>query len=225
MRIKIYQIDPERDTQNVKFLGMANRERLYPGQAVDPSIYDEVCSAEIETSDLEEIYRRFNTEGHPLHRGHSLSISDVVVMGNDAYFCDSIGFRKITFDEAQTHKPDDLMRVVYVEPGKPPYEAEIPTTLEGQQRAVMGLIDLVYLGNDTILVCNDEGKLRHMAGNRTLDSGTIIAGPFFICGDDGDTFRSLTDEEVETCMERFAQPEDISPEEVQADTGFYFFSF
>ena len=49
---------------------------------------------------------------------------------------------------------------------------------------------------------------------------SIMAGPFFVCGDSGESFRSLTDEEVTKYMARFAQPEDISPEEVEADMGF-----
>ncbi len=73
-------------------------------KAIDPTIYDEVFSAEIDESDPEEIYRRFNTEGHPLHRGHSLSVSDVVVNDNGAFFCDSFGFQPIAFDETQTRK-------------------------------------------------------------------------------------------------------------------------
>ena len=39
----------------------------------------------------------------------------------------------------------------------------------------------------------------------------------------GEDFRSLTDAEVEKYMDRFAEPEDITDEEVQRDTGFAFF--
>ena len=129
MRVKIYQINSDRDERRERFLGMDARERLNFPQAVDPTIYDEVFNAEIDESDPEDIFRRFNTEGHPLHRGHSLSVSDVVVNDNGVFFCDSFGFKQIEFDEKQTQKPDNLMRIVYVEPGRPAYEAEIPHTL------------------------------------------------------------------------------------------------
>ena len=70
-------------------------------------------------------------------------------------------------------------------------------------------------------VGNEESKLRGMDGNRRIgDGSSIMAGPFFVCGDSGESFRSLTDEEVTKYMARFAQPEDISPEEVEADMGF-----
>ena len=225
MRVKIYQINSDRDEKREKFLGMDARERLNLPQAIDPTIYDEVFSAEIDESDPEDIFRRFNTEGHPLHRGHSLSVSDVVVNDNGAFFCDSIGFKQIEFDEAQTQKPGNLMRIVYVEPGRPAYEAEIPHTLEAEQKAVGGLIECVYNKDDTALVCNDEGKLRGMEGNRRLNNGkTIIAGPFFVCGLTEDDFRGLTEQEAQTYLERFAQPEDISQDEVEADMGFTFIS-
>ena len=110
MRTKIYQINSKRDVNRVKFEGLDLLERYQGSSAVDPSIYDEVFNAEIDETDLEAIYQRFNTVGHPLHRGHSLSVSDVVVNDNGAFFCDSIGFQPIAFDESQTQKPDNLMR-------------------------------------------------------------------------------------------------------------------
>lgn len=159
MRVKIYQINMDRDADNVKFMGTDARKSLHLKEAVDPSIYDEVFNAEIKETDPEEIYRRFNTEGHPLHRGHSLSVSDVVVTDQGAFFCDSIGFNKISFDESKTQKPENLMRVVYVEPGEKPYTAEILHTLQAEQKAVGGLIEPIYNEDDTILVGNEESKL------------------------------------------------------------------
>ena len=118
-------------------------------------------------------------------------------------------------------------RVVYVEPGKPACVREISTELEDIQEAVGGgLFECVYPHEDnTVLVCNDEGKLLGMEGNRRLDTGSIIAGPFFVIGDAGENFRSLTDEEVETYLQKYAEPEIIPQHEVQQDMGWIFFSF
>ena len=141
MRVKIYQINSNRDKAHLRFSNLAETTKLMQGNGVDSSLYDEVFNAELGTGDLEEIYTKFNIERHPLHRGDSLSVSDVVVTDQGAFFCDRSGFEKIDFDESKTQKPDDLMRVLYVEPGKVPYEAEIRNTLEGMQRAVCdGLI-------------------------------------------------------------------------------------
>lgn len=68
-------------------------------------------------------------------------------------------------------------------------------------------------------ICNEESKLIGMEGNRRIgDGSSIIAGPFFICGTTEEDFRGLTDNEVDLYMDRFKEPEQISQEEVNADT-------
>lgn len=117
-------------------------------------------------------------------------------------------------------------RVVYVEPGKPAVEKKIGTDLRDLQAEVGGLIECVYPhGDQTVLVCNDEGKLLGMEGNRRLGNGSVIAGSFFIIGDAGENFRSLTDAEVNRYLQVYAKPQQISPKEVQADMGFTFHCF
>ena len=91
MRTKIYQINADRDKNRVRFEGLELLERYQGSAAVDPSIYDEVFNAELEETEPENLFRRFNTESHPLHRGHSLSVSDVVVNDSGAFFCDGVG--------------------------------------------------------------------------------------------------------------------------------------
>jgi hypothetical protein len=182
MRIKIYQINPDRDTNRIAHTRLSELERFQGSPDVQASIYDEVFNAVIDQDDLEDIFFLFNTDGHPLYRGGSMKVSDVVVTEEGAFYCDSVGFKPVTFDESQTQKPDNLLKVVYVEPGKPPYEAEILHTLEAQQKAVGGFIEPVYLEDDITLVGNEESKLIGMPGNRRLDSGSIIAGPFYLVG-------------------------------------------
>lgn len=219
MRVKIYQINDNRDPDRKHYM------KHNSGDAVDASIYDEVFNAELDTTNLEEIHRMMKFDGHPLMRGANLTVSDVVVINDRAHICQPVGFEEVEFDESKTQKPDNLMRVVYVEPNKPAYVADVAHTLEAEQQAVGGgLIQPVYLEDDgTLVICNEEAKLIGMPGNRRFGDGTsIIAGPFFVCGDGGDDFRSLTDEEVEKYMDRFAVPDTISQDEVEADTGFVF---
>ena len=113
-------------------------------------------------------------------------------------------------------------RVVYVEPGKPAVEKKIGTKLEDLQAEVGGLIECIYCHRDgTLIVANDEAKLLGMEGNRRLDGGSIIAGPFFVIGDAGENFRSLTDAEVNRYLQVYAEPQQISQREVQADIYIY----
>ena len=218
MRVNIYHINKARDVNGKLYSVYQN------GDVVDPSIYDEVFSAELDTTNLEEIHRMMKFEGHPLMRAANLTVSDVVVVNGRAHICQPRGFEEIDFDVSKTQKPDNLMRVVYVEPNTPAYVADVERTLEAEQKAVGGLIQPVYLEDDhTCIICNEEAKLNGMEGNRRFgDGSSIIAGPFFVCGLTEDDFRSLTDEEVTKYMDKFAVPDQIGQDEVEADIGFTF---
>ena len=45
---------------------------------------------------LDKIFETFNLNHPKNFRGHSLSVSDVVKLGDDYYFCDDYGWEKIT---------------------------------------------------------------------------------------------------------------------------------
>lgn len=225
-RVKIYQINSERDKSHAIFAGLDSQTDNERKLEIDASIYDEVFSGELEIKEPEELFVLFNTKKHPLYRGYSMSVSDVVVTVDGAFFCDSTVFKPVKFDESKTQKPRNLMRIVYVEPGKAAYEAEIVHNLRGMQQAVCGgLIEQIRVENRCAYVGNDEAKLIGMKGNRRYRNGGVIAGPFFICGYNLGEYRSLTDDEVKYYLEKFSKPEDISDEETQADTGFTFFTF
>ena len=108
------------------------------------------------------------------------------------------------------------MRIVIVEQGRKPYEAELERDLETMQHCVSGAIEVVYEPGrrDAALICNDEGKLLGLPLNRALrdEEGQIydvIAGTCFICGapEDSENFTSLTDEQAAYWLKRFAKPE------------------
>lgn len=119
---------------------------------------------------------------------------------------------------------NEALRVLIVEPHEAPREFTISNSLSDMQAAVKGLIQIVYNGDGTVIVCNDEGKLLGMEGNRRIE-GDVIAGPFFVAGDDGEHLRSLTDEEMSRYMQRFGEIEDIPQEEVESAMGFTFICF
>lgn len=225
MKIKIFQIDPKKDTNHVKFHNHEMLKKYQDTDAIDASIYEEVYDGEVDTDDLEEVYTLFNQTAVPLHRGHSLSISDVIqTESGTAYYCDLFGFKPIDFDASLAYKPDDLLRVLYVEPHKRPVITEMARGLDAIQRAVKGYYEQVYLDKDTVLLCNEEGKLNGMEGNRRYNDGkSIIAGPFVVIGCGEEEYASLTDEQIEKYMQKFGKPEDISEEETLADIGVKFY--
>ena len=222
MKIKIYQINMDRDKNNVKFSRHDLLEKYQGTSAVDASLYDEVYSGEVDCQTLEGVYIAFNTQPQPLHRGHSLSVSDIVVNEDGAFFCDSVGFKKVDFDESQTQKPDNLLKIVYVEPHKPPVIAEIEEN--GLQRAVRGHYERIYTLDNCFFICNENAKIEGMDGNRSYNNGTeIIAGPFVVIGrGDNGGYRSLTDEEANRYMERFEEIEEFTQDEVEDSMGITF---
>lgn len=109
------------------------------------------------------------------------------------------------------NKPEKL-RVVLVEPGKYAREAEIDNTLKAEQKVVGGLIDAIcpWPEDRACLILNDEGKIIPLEPNRALpEYEDVVFGTFFICGDGGENFCSLTDEQAQRYLERFRQPEII----------------
>ena len=94
------------------------------------------------------------------------------------------------------------IKVLVVEPMKPCEVREIDGSLETMQAIVGGYIQAVYPYRDEIaLVCNEEGKNLGLPYNRPLtnDRGVpydIVCGTFFLAGQGGEDFVSLTDEQI-----------------------------
>lgn len=107
------------------------------------------------------------------------------------------------------------IKVVVVEPEKHPKVMEISNDLKTMQGIVDGDIQEVFLSDDAVLVCNEEGKILNLKANRSVGND-IIAGTFFIAGDDGgEELTSLDDEQVEKYMDQFNEIEHHTQEELQ----------
>ena len=146
-----------------------------------------------------------------------------------AYFCDSFGFKKIDFDPSLAQEADGL-RVLEIRPCKPPFETRVPDTLESWQKAVSkfgepSLMEVTYPFDDNaVVVGNEEAKLNGMRGNRRLE-GDVYCGQIFIVGDNNGEFCDLTDDQIKKYSDMFAEPEDISDEEILNATGFSIMGF
>ena len=104
------------------------------------------------------------------------------------------------------------IKVLKVEPGKYPEKAVLNNTLSALQAAVGGLIEIISLETDVCLICNEEGKLIGLEGNRRLGND-IIAGIFYVTGsDDEGNLTSLSGEKYEYYKEMFHIPEKFSKE-------------
>ena len=94
----IYQIKSGDEMRDYRF---EPYDRLQAtGRSVDRGNYDLVYTAPLDgKTTLEDIYRTFNIDHPADFKGHSLSVSDVVVLhqgGKDtAHYCDSFGFQQV----------------------------------------------------------------------------------------------------------------------------------
>ena len=63
---------------------------------------------------------------------------------------------------------------------KEPKVEYIENTLDDMQRVVGGLIEEIDLNDNTVLVCNEEGKLMNYRQTDVL-AEMLFAGTFFYC--------------------------------------------
>ena len=123
------------------------------------------------------------------------------------------------------------IKVLMVEPGKNPRETELENNLDALQNAVsigassQGFIEIIPMDDGkALLLCNEEGKLIGLEGNRRVGRD-IIAGVFYITADNEDgELVSLQDELMEEYKQRFWEPEHFTDSEVERAISMRFFS-
>lgn len=114
------------------------------------------------------------------------------------------------------------IKVLMIEPGKHPRVTTLMDDLDSLQKAVsigadyQGLIEIISIGNGNCILCNEEGKLIGLEGNRRLGSD-IIVGVFYITGEDNEgNLASLSEEKIKYYTERFWNPEVFDRTEIEA---------
>lgn len=120
---KIYQLPSDEKYHGVRFEDMEQLKKN--GVQLNHDDYELVYEGEVGefrgNATLEALYTQFNTKHPEDFRGHSLSVSDVIVISVDgkdtAYFCDSFGFtempeffreKELVQEKPETAKVSDL---------------------------------------------------------------------------------------------------------------------
>ena len=101
MKLQILQLKSTPELRNYMFTSMSLLEKL--NLKVDLNNYNEVYVDDLYSSIfsknidiLEEIYQKFNIGEKPeSYKGHSLSVSDIVILDGVNYYVDSFGFIKL----------------------------------------------------------------------------------------------------------------------------------
>lgn len=110
-RYGIYQLREDGDGATYRFMGMAYLQEK--GMAVDGADYQFVYGDELQEGDtLEAIYTKFNMDHPADYSGHSLSVSDVVILKRDgeltAHYVDSFGYQELPEFVEQRQKIQEI---------------------------------------------------------------------------------------------------------------------
>ncbi len=107
MKVRIYQIVPELDCNNLMFRNLQTVTGRSSGK-IPEEIYSNVYEGELEANRLEDVFYILNCNHPRDYFARSLSVSDVVEVihspdNSSFYFCDSFGFRPFPFDKSRIY--------------------------------------------------------------------------------------------------------------------------
>ncbi len=92
----------------------------------------------------------------------------------------------------------EKLKILLKKVGREPEIKFINNTLKAKQKLVGGLIEVLDFEDDTLIICNEEGKLLNLPPNTIFDMD-YIAGDYFVVGNDFENadFKSLTDKQIQ----------------------------
>lgn len=115
---------------------------------------------------------------------------------------------------------EKAITVLMVEPHKHPTVTTLTNDLDALQKAVsigaayQGLIEIIGIEENVCILCNEEGKLIGLEGNRRFGRD-ILTGVFYVVGEDGEgDLTSLSSEKLEEYKERFWEPEEYTEADI-----------
>lgn len=177
---------------------------------------------------LDHFFREFDSgyaDQHPDIPAQQESICDSLVDGKiaaienrladlgqterDEFPAELADFKRLSGYDPEMDKPPETMKVLVVEPRKPPCVKEIPSGLEGLTDIVGGPIAATYpFPDDVGLICSDEGRNMGLELNRALYDSRgqvydVIPGTFVVAGLGNDNFTSLSEDLIEKYSRRF----------------------
>lgn len=107
-RYEIYQIPIGSENRDKKFVSM--EEVMKSAGEISRDDYALVYTSPLKEGDsLDSLYEKFNIDPPTDYAGHSMSVSDVVVLHQNhedkAYYVDSMGFKEIPFEQGEPYVP------------------------------------------------------------------------------------------------------------------------
>lgn len=94
------------------------------------------------------------------------------------------------------------MKVIIKEVGKAPQVTDVENTLEALQKVVGGYIEVIGLGGNLLMICDEEGKLKGKPYNFDLGRDLIVGNVLFVQSD-GEDFTDIDEANAETVLKFF----------------------
>lgn len=98
-KIGIFQVTDEKE-RDFAFMGLSQLKKL--GKEVEKANYSQVWEGELNLSEYkndeelcERIYSFANFQNPLGFKGRSISVSDVITVDDEAFYCDRIGFTRL----------------------------------------------------------------------------------------------------------------------------------
>lgn len=109
MKITLYQIVPELDNDHLMFCDLRFIQTAGYDK-VPAEIYESVYHGDLDIKTPEDAFYVFNMAHPEGYKGRSMSVSDVIQFpdssgGKQFYFCGTVGFQKIEFDDKKAMLP------------------------------------------------------------------------------------------------------------------------
>ena len=226
MKIRIFQIDHDKDSNKLAFM---NYDYVRSHGGIDASVYKQIYGGTVNCVSLESVFALCNSDNAPPgYYGESMSVSNVIEIcsgkGRGFYFCDSVGFKPIDFDIDKTDH-SDMMKILIMENGKAPYPAEIRHDICAMQSVVDGCIEPIYFESDeSVIAWCDEFLLNGSEPNRFVGD-CLVHGTFYVSGNYRNEYGewdscSLTDEQIEKYTAMFENPIIILEQEEALNENF-----
>lgn len=223
MKIGIYQINIDRDTEHRAFMDTEKLKHFFGNTEVKSELYDKVFCGEVDCISLEDVYRKFNLDHPRGYRGRSLSVSDIVEVTeadsieNGYYFVDFFGFKNVSFEPEKTQdiSSPDKIAVLLITPTQAPRIVHIKPEHDEMVRLIGGEpYEYMPFDDDVALVCNRDGQAKQLPPNREIRYASdgrrsVIQGEFFLAGAnyDSEKYHSLPDDLIKKYYRKFKSPE------------------
>lgn len=214
-KVRIFQIDPAKDTNRLSFM---DYDFTMAHGGVDAAIYQQIYGGEVLCDNLEELFAMCNAGKKPAgYYGTSMSVSNVIEVcvcedtdeSAGFYFCDSVGFKRIEFDITKTDH-EKMLKILVLECKRTPYVAEIRDDIHAMQAVVGGNFEPIYFDDkmEALAWCDEEFLFKGGYEPNRVIGGVLVHGTFFIAGNSKNKYGegitvSLTDDQIERYTDRY----------------------